>query len=96
MCDPRDLGRVTEIKSPFTEAPTIFLYDGAPGGVGFSERLYQVHADLLQQSEELIRICPCEEGCPSCVGPPYLLGTTTKSHVLELLRFGASKTETIS
>ena len=96
MCDPRDLGRVTEIKSPFTQAPTIFLYDGSPGGVGFSERLYQVHADLLQQSEEVIRICPCEEGCPSCVGPPYLLGTTTKSHVLELLRFGASKTETIS
>ena len=94
MCDPRDLGRVTEIKSPFTDAPTIFLYDGFPGGVGFSERLYRVHADLIAQSEELVRACPCEEGCPSCVGPPSLLGTSAKDHVLELLRLGARRLET--
>jgi DEAD/DEAH box helicase domain-containing protein len=96
MCDPRDLGRVTEIKSPFTDAPTIFLYDGFPGGVGFSERLYRVHADLISQSEELVRACPCNEGCPSCVGPPSLLGTSAKDHVLELLRLGARRLETAS
>jgi len=96
MCDPRDLGRVTEIKSPFTDAPTIFLYDGFPGGVGFSERLYRVHADLISQSEELVRACPCNEGCPSCVGPPSLLGTSAKDHVLELLRLGAQRLKTAS
>ena len=96
MCDPRDLGRVTEIKSPFTDAPTIFLYDGFPGGVGFSERLYRVHADLISQSEELVRACPCNEGCPSCVGPPSLLGTSAKDHVLELLRLGARRLKTVS
>ncbi len=96
MCDPRDLGRVTEIKSPFTNVPTIFLYDGFPGGVGFSERLYRVHTDLITQSEELVRVCPCEEGCPSCVGPPSLLGTSAKDHVLELLRFGAHRLETVT
>ena len=93
MCDPRDLGRVTEIKSPFTEAPTIFLYDGFPGGVGFSERLYRVHTDLIAQSEDLVRACPCEAGCPSCVGPPNLLGTSAKAHVIELLRLGAGHLE---
>ena len=96
MCDPRDLGRVTEIKSPFTAAPTIFLYDGFPGGVGFSERLYRVHADLISQSEELVRACPCNEGCPSCVGPPSLLGTSAKDHVLELLQLGARRLKTAS
>jgi DEAD/DEAH box helicase domain-containing protein len=49
--------------------PRIFIYDNYPGGIGFSEPLFRVHNLLLQRTRELISACPCEQGCPSCVGP---------------------------
>lgn len=88
MCDPRDLGKVTEIRSPFTKAPTVHLYDVYPGGVGFSELLFQSHEDLLTRSSELIRACPCSDGCPSCVGPPSMLGIGAKGNALTVLKHG--------
>ena len=68
MCDRQDLGGLVE--SSNTGRPTIFLYDRYPGGLGFSERGFELVDDLLQQSLQLIRECPCEDGCPSCVGSP--------------------------
>jgi DEAD/DEAH box helicase domain-containing protein len=68
--------------------PTIFLYDNYPGGIGFSEPLYSMHAQLLARTRELIDGCPCESGCPSCVGPEGATGPLAKSiasHLLELL-----------
>jgi DEAD/DEAH box helicase domain-containing protein len=49
--------------------PNLYLYDAYPGGMGFSEPLYRVPDLLLPRTRELIRACPCEKGCPSCVGP---------------------------
>jgi DEAD/DEAH box helicase domain-containing protein len=49
--------------------PNLYLYDAYPGGIGFSEPLYRAHDLLLQHTRELIAACPCESGCPSCVGP---------------------------
>ena len=49
--------------------PNLYLYDAYPGGIGFSEPLYRVHDLLLRRTRELIEACPCERGCPSCVGP---------------------------
>lgn len=49
--------------------PNLYLYDAYPGGIGFSEPLYRVHDLLLRRTRELIAACPCESGCPSCVGP---------------------------
>ena len=49
--------------------PTIFLYDNYPGGIGFSEPLFAMHGALLARTRQLIDGCPCESGCPSCVGP---------------------------
>ena len=49
--------------------PNLYLYDAYPGGIGFSEPLYRVHELLLQRTRELIASCPCDSGCPSCVGP---------------------------
>ena len=89
MCDPRDLGKVTEIRSPFTDAPTVYLYEVYPGGVGFSELLYRAHDDMLSRASELINACPCENGCPSCVGPPSMLGRRAKLHALTVLQHGA-------
>jgi DEAD/DEAH box helicase domain-containing protein len=55
MCDPRDLGVVPQVKNPFTGQSTIFLYDSYPGGIGFSRKLYDMHAALLEASGELSR-----------------------------------------
>jgi DEAD/DEAH box helicase domain-containing protein len=84
MCDPRDVGVVAEVKSPFTGLPTIYLYDNYPGGVGFSPRLFELHRELLQAAEELIAACPCEAGCPSCVGPAG--AGAGKAAALEMVR----------
>jgi DEAD/DEAH box helicase domain-containing protein len=85
LCDPRDLGVATEVKSPFTGAPTVFLYENHPGGVGFSDRLYSAHPQLLRAARELARGCPCESGCPSCVGPAEEMGGDPKQAALTLL-----------
>jgi DEAD/DEAH box helicase domain-containing protein len=58
--------------------PTIFLYDNYPGGVGFSPALYSMHAALMARARELLEGCPCEAGCPSCVGPAAESGARAK------------------
>jgi DEAD/DEAH box helicase domain-containing protein len=85
MCDPRDLGRAYEVHSPHTGRPTVFLYDTCPGGVGFAERLFRMQTEVLGAARELIAACPCEAGCPSCVGPVLDVGTYGKARVLEVL-----------
>ncbi len=85
MCDPRDLGCEPQIKSPFTKKPTIFIYDSYPGGIGFSQRLYDLHAELLRAAADLITACDCEAGCPSCVGPAVEIGSDAKGATLRLL-----------
>jgi DEAD/DEAH box helicase domain-containing protein len=69
MVDPRDLGLVTQVRSPHSDAPTIYLYEAVPGGVGMAERLWNRHQDLVDGAAELILACDCESGCPSCTGP---------------------------
>ncbi|MGI5877246.1 MAG: DEAD/DEAH box helicase [Christensenellales bacterium] len=69
MCDPRDIAVVPQIRSPHTRRPTIYIYDCYPGGIGLSEKLYELHSRLAEQALELLDECPCLSGCPSCVGP---------------------------
>jgi DEAD/DEAH box helicase domain-containing protein len=59
--------------------PTIFIYDNYPGGIGFSEPLFAMHDVLLARTRELIEGCPCQSGCPSCVGPEGATGPLAKS-----------------
>jgi DEAD/DEAH box helicase domain-containing protein len=86
MCDPHDLGVVPELKSPHTGQPTIYLFDKYPGGTGLSERLYELHDELLRAAAETIAGCGCPDGCPSCVGPRLELGTLGKASALALMR----------
>jgi DEAD/DEAH box helicase domain-containing protein len=79
MCDPRDLGVATQVRSPHTGGPTVFLYDAFPGGVGLSGRLYELHPELLAGAAELIDGCGCAAGCPSCVGAMVELGAEAKA-----------------
>ena len=69
MCDPRDLGALGEIRSTATMRPTVTVYEVYPGGVGYSKRLFELHQQLLDDAADLVRSCPCSDGCPSCVGP---------------------------
>jgi DEAD/DEAH box helicase domain-containing protein len=70
--------------------PNLYLYDAYPGGIGFSEPLYRVYTLLLGKTRELIAGCPCENGCPSCVGPVGERGERAKEAALTILeRLGA-------
>jgi len=70
--------------------PNLYLYDAYPGGIGFSEPLYRTHQILLAKTRELIAACPCENGCPSCVGPVGERGERAKEAALAILsRLGA-------
>jgi DEAD/DEAH box helicase domain-containing protein len=65
--------------------PNLYLYDAYPGGIGFSEPLYHVHELLLGKTRELISACPCDKGCPSCVGPAGMKTERTKEAALKIL-----------
>jgi len=67
------------------DEPRIFIYDNYPGGIGFSEPLFGMHHDLLARTRDLIVECPCESGCPSCVGPLGAVGPKAKDAALEIL-----------
>jgi DEAD/DEAH box helicase domain-containing protein len=65
--------------------PDIFIYDNYPGGIGFSRPLFDMHEALLERTRDLIAGCPCESGCPSCVGPEGNTGPRAKQVALEIL-----------
>jgi len=85
MVDPRDLGLVTQVRSPHQEAPTVYLYESVPGGVGLSERLWQRHDELIAGATELISSCGCDAGCPACTGPRLEPDADAKGLALRLL-----------
>ncbi len=69
-CDRWDIGGLSTAAHPDTDAPTIFVYDGHPGGAGFAERAFGVAAEWLGATRSAIASCGCETGCPSCVQSP--------------------------
>lgn len=99
MCDRHDIGLVIHGEEgrpahpapsgsagvAHEEEPTIFIYDNYPGGIGFSEPLFGLHDRLLGDTRALIERCPCEAGCPACVGPIGQTGPRAKPVALALL-----------
>ena len=88
MCDPRDLGVALTGKSGDQApdfAPDLHLYDNYPGGIGQSQPLYRMNTQLLVAARDLIQACPCEGGCPSCVGPEGETGSGAKESALRIL-----------
>ena len=106
MCDGHDIGlsidggsldRSTRtgglggIPDALALEPNIFIYDNYPGGIGFSRPLYEMHGLLLERTRDLIAGCPCNSGCPSCVGPEGHTGPPAKqvaSRILDALLTG--------
>src|SRR5215204_5836022 len=70
MCDRWDIGGLSTNLHPQTGGPTIFIYDGHPGGIGITRRGYLAFEALVDDAHRLISECPCEKGCPSCVQSP--------------------------
>ena len=85
MCSPRDIAVLYRVRDPFTKRPTITLYDNCAGGVGLSEKVYGMNLLLFEHAREMIAACPCEAGCPSCVGPVAEVGAQGKRTALLLL-----------
>ena len=85
MVDPRDLGLVSQVRSPHNQSPTVYLYEAVPGGVGLSERLYDRHDELVAGAADLISGCGCEGGCPACTGPRLEPDVDAKAFALRLL-----------
>jgi DEAD/DEAH box helicase domain-containing protein len=97
MCDPSDLGvhtdaagtvRASRETAVHQEAaqPSIFLYDQVPAGIGFSQKLFELHDELIARAYELVNECECKDGCPSCVGPGGENGMGGKQETLEILK----------
>ena len=84
MCDPQDIHVVPQVKSAHNDKPTIFFYDRYPGGVGLSEKIYGNFEYVLQEALALVKKCPCENGCPSCIGTDTS-NETAKRDVLQIL-----------
>jgi DEAD/DEAH box helicase domain-containing protein len=86
MCDPGDVGVKPEVRSPHTREATVYIYDRVPAGIGFAEKLFRLHDQLLPAAQQLILDCSCTTGCPSCTGPEAEIGTHGKRSALRLLQ----------
>jgi DEAD/DEAH box helicase domain-containing protein len=96
MVDPRDLGLVSQVRSPHQEAPTIYLYEAVPGGVGLSARLWARHDELVAGALDLIASCSCDGGCPACTGPRLEPEVDARALALRLLaELGAAQPERV-
>jgi DEAD/DEAH box helicase domain-containing protein len=100
MCDGHDIGLsvdggaldrairtggVPGVPEALAAEPNIFIYDNYPGGIGFSRPLFEMHDQLLARTRDLISGCPCDSGCPSCVGPEGNTGPDAKRVALRIL-----------
>lgn len=87
MCDAVDLGtHIEPVENKTFSGPTVVLYDSVPAGIGFSEKLFEMHDELIARAFELVRECACEDGCPSCVGPGGENGHGGKQEALAILK----------
>ena len=86
MCDPRDLGVVTETQAvTATALPTLYIHEYTPAGLGLAAALYDLHARLVADARDLISRCPCRHGCPGCIGPTTEADVEAKAWTLRLL-----------
>jgi DEAD/DEAH box helicase domain-containing protein len=100
MCDRHDIGLSVDggtlersrrtggiggVPDALAQDPNVFIYDNYPGGIGFSRPLFEMHAALLARTRDLIAGCPCESGCPSCVGPEGNTGPYAKQVASRIL-----------
>ena len=84
QCDRSDLTVVPQVKSTHNEKPTLFIYDSYPGGIGLSERTFDILVPIIEKTIQHIQNCPCQSGCPTCIGAQDSLNES-KQKVLKIL-----------
>jgi DEAD/DEAH box helicase domain-containing protein len=85
MCDTRDIGVVSLLRSPHDQRPSIIVFDRFPGGIGLSRRHFANDRPVLEACLDIVRSCPCADGCPSCVGPVLEAGDGARAATRFLL-----------
>jgi len=85
MCAATDISVVYHVRDPFSEEPTVYLYDHIPGGVGLSDRVYEMDMQIFKEALSMLEACPCMNGCPSCVGANAQGGKNTLISILREL-----------
>lgn len=88
LCDPGDIGVSERLRDPHFEQPALYVFDSYPGGSGIAEGFVEKVREIRRAARDLVVSCPCEEGCPSCVGPrdnEREIGVNPKRAVLDLL-----------
>lgn len=93
MCERNDLGIHKEACAIYADQnPCILFYDTVPGGIGLSEKLFDNHQDLLNETQRIIALCECQNGCPSCTGAVSENGWGAKN-LVEFIIKGLNKHE---
>ena len=85
MCSPTDLHATVLMRDLATGNPTLYLYDSYPGGIGLAERVFREPLEVYNTALDMVTGCPCEEGCPSCIGA-QAGGPLAKPLALQLLQ----------
>jgi len=86
MCDRSDISVIPMVRAPFSNMPTIYVYDKYPGGIGLSKKVYTMIPTILKAVLDHIQSCSCDKGCPSCIGPPLESGLFGKESAQRILR----------
>ena len=81
MCAVTDISVVYHVKDSFTDKPTLYLYDHVPGGIGLSDKVYEMNALLFSEALRMLNTCPCTDGCPACTGA----GSEGSKHTLMMI-----------
>ena len=89
-CDRSDVSVVPQVKAIHNDMPTLFIYDSYPGGIGLSERVYDILMSLLEKTYHHVYNCPCQAGCPSCTGAQDSFAQS-KQQVLKVLAILAAE-----
>lgn len=84
MCAPQDICVTYHVKDSFTGKPTVYLYDNISGGIGLSDKIFETGTQLFDEAYDMLRACPCLNGCPSCVGANA--GVGAKQALMAVLR----------
>jgi len=91
MADIGDLHAQAMVRAPFTDAPTLYLYDAVPGGVGYARRIYDQWEEIRVAALDHVAACACQHGCPSCVGAAVESGDRARAGAAWLLAQAAGR-----
>jgi DEAD/DEAH box helicase domain-containing protein len=87
MCDWGDIAVHHDPQSSLAYGqPAVVIYEVVPGGLGFSQRLFELHAELMARAHQLVAACECTAGCPACIGPAGEDGHGGKQETLAILK----------